>query len=389
MKKFIDCSSEEECLTLFKEFFDMSPFPVSISEITAEDEPLAYINPAFTDLTGYSFEEIVGYNCRMLQGITNDQPASEQLRRAIQRGETGQAELLNYRKDGSSFWNFVRIMPIETNCTDKKYVLGFQVDVTAVVNPPLALEYVTLRTEMEKSRRASQIHTSRHAVMGEMIGMISHQWRQPLALSMLNVEILTKKIEMVAGINEADKHFLLERLSLLRDMVQEQSCLITDFTDFFKPEREKQSIQVASSIDTVLKMFESNFSTYNIALTANIPDTANLFGYEREFRQVIINIIKNAIDQLVEHEIANPKIHIEVEEQCKHIIITIHDNGGGISADVLPSVFNAYVSSKSLNGTGLGLYMVKLIIVEHFEGDVIAYNSKDGAVFRILLPVQN
>lgn len=386
MKRFIDCATERDCLSLFKDFFDMSPFPVSISEVSSEDEPIIYVNPAFTELTGYEAEEIIGYNCRMLQGATNDQPASEQIRRAIHRGETGQAELLNYRKDGSSFWNFVRVMPLETNCTDKKYVLGFQVDVTAVVNPPLALEYVTLRTEMEKSRRASQIHSSRHAVMGEMIGMISHQWRQPLALSMLNVEILTKKIEMIASINEADKNFLLERLSLVRGMVQEQSALISDFTDFFKPERDKQTIHVASSIDTVLKMFESNFSTYNIALTANIPDTANLFGYEREFRQCIINIVKNAIDQLVEHAIAEPRIHIEVEEQCKHIIISIHDNGGGISADVLPTIFNAYVSSKSLNGTGLGLYMVKLIIVEHFEGDVIAYNSNGGAVFRMLLP---
>lgn len=250
----------------------------------------------------------------------------------------------------------------------------------------------SVESQQSEIERADQdmdklVMRSRYVVMGEMIAMISHQWRQPLAASMLNVEILTTKIKMLT-MSEQDKAFLQSRLSLLRDMLMEKSHLIGEFTDFFNPDRELTWFKVLSTVNSVLLMFESNITNDGIKIHRSINVNCEIFGIEREFKQMILNIVKNAIDQLTDSGVEAPYISISVSksEEESGIIVEIRDNAGGIPEAVLPRIFEAYVSTKSLNGAGLGLYMVKIIVLEHFGGTIQAYNSEVGAVFRIFIP---
>jgi signal transduction histidine kinase len=168
----------------------------------------------------------------------------------------------------------------------------------------------------------------------------------------------------------------------------EKSHLIGEFTDFFNPDRELTWFKVLSTVNSVLLMFESNITNDGINIHRSINVNCELFGIEREFKQMILNIVKNAIDQLTDSGVASPYIAISVtrSEEASAIIVEIRDNAGGIPDEVLPRIFDAYVSTKSLNGAGLGLYMVKIIVLEHFGGTVQAYNSEVGAVFRICIP---
>ncbi len=230
------------------------------------------------------------------------------------------------------------------------------------------------------------IAQSRHSVMGEMIAMISHQWRQPLSVLKLNADIISLKIDSLT-ISEEDKAFLKQRGSVISEMVKEQSLLIEDFADFFKADKESRVFSVEKSIDQALFLLQSSLVSHGVELQKHVTKDLCLFGLERELRQVFVNIIKNAMDQLIEREINSPIIMVDARQVDQMIEIVIQDNGGGIAEHILPRIFEAYVSSKSLNGTGLGLYMVKLIILDSFKGEIVASNSDFGAVFTIRIPI--
>jgi PAS domain S-box-containing protein len=127
---YFPCTSAEDCLKLFHTTFDHVPWTVSISDINQPDEPTIYVNRGFTLLTGYEWNEIVGRNCRLLQGSDLSQKGSSILRSAINANESGRAKVKNYHKNGQPFWNLVRLIPIQTDNPDLHYILGLQLDVS-------------------------------------------------------------------------------------------------------------------------------------------------------------------------------------------------------------------------------------------------------------------
>lgn len=127
---YFPCAKAENCLKLFRQTFDHAPWTVSISDMNQPDEPTIYINPSFTLLTGYQWNDIVGKNCRLLQGSQQGQKGAVILRDAIQANESGRAKLRNYHKNGQPFWNLVRLIPLQTDNPDLRYMLGLQLDVS-------------------------------------------------------------------------------------------------------------------------------------------------------------------------------------------------------------------------------------------------------------------
>ncbi len=232
------------------------------------------------------------------------------------------------------------------------------------------------------------IERSRHAVMGEMIAMISHQWRQPLAVLTMNTDIVRLKLNQIACLNEGDKDFFEGRFQIIKSMLLEQAKLIQDFSDFFKPDKEKKSFSLQACIGASLDMVESHLTTHGITVHLEVMDELDIYGVERELRQVIINIVKNAVDQLIAQQVEQPQVWISAIRKANLVEMNIEDNGGGIAVEYLPTIFDAYVSTKSLNGTGLGLYMSKMIITDHFDGEIFASNSTVGAKFTLLFPLK-
>jgi C4-dicarboxylate-specific signal transduction histidine kinase len=126
---------------------------------------------------------------------------------------------------------------------------------------------------------------------------------------------------------------------------------------------------------------------HNISIKTHIPKQLEVVGYARELRHVMINLIQNSIDQIVEASIANPHIILRSVIKENYLNITLEDNAGGIDKSIIETIFEPYVSTKSLNGTGLGLYMSKKIIQDNFQGSIEVANTSQGAMFTIKIPL--
>ena len=235
--------------------------------------------------------------------------------------------------------------------------------------------------EVEKNRKKDKMmfQQSRQAQMGEMISMIAHQWRQPLnAISAANSVIKQK-----SRINKLNPTTVSEVTSKINTYVEHLSSTIDDFRDFFKPNKDIKKTNFEVILSKTLVLIESSLKNKKITLIKDIKNTQNFMAYENELVQVVLNILKNAEDILLDTKTKNPTIEISLDKTK----ITIKDNGGGVPEKILNQIFDPYFSTKTKkNGTGLGLYMSKIIVEEHCNGKLDITNSKDGAIFSIELP---
>ena len=223
---------------------------------------------------------------------------------------------------------------------------------------------------------------SRQAAMGEMISMIAHQWRQPL--STITLQISNLKIESMLGTQSIDQtNDALERIS---DTIIYLSETIDDFQSFFRPNKKEEEKNICELVERGTNFALPRLKVANIELHYNCQKKIPILTYPNEFAQVIINIINNAIDALLEKVITAPAIYIEIYESKEYITITIEDNAGGIKEEIINRIFEPYYSTKGKNGTGLGLYMSKMIIEEELQGSLEVQNSKQGACFSIKIP---
>lgn len=221
------------------------------------------------------------------------------------------------------------------------------------------------------------------ATMGEMIGHIAHQWRQPLS----QLGGIFMNLESAYEFGELDAKYLEQKVSNGNDLLKYMSTTIEDFKNFFEPNREKEVFSIEEYINSAINIIRASLTYHHISLTFNqIGTFVKIKGYPSEFSQVILNILANAQDVLMEKEIENPFINISVRETSTKYFIDIEDNGGGIDMDIIDKVFDIYFTTKSKKeGTGLGLYISKLIIEAKLGGSIYVCNSQDGAIFTIEL----
>lgn len=225
---------------------------------------------------------------------------------------------------------------------------------------------------------------SRTALLGEMLSMIAHQWRQPLTAITTTIGI----IQMKMSLQQYEEEYFQEQLVKMVDYAQHLSGTIDDFRNFFKLDNEASSFKVTKVIKRALKLSESMLHGANIVVEKSFQTEKSIMSFENGLIQVLMNIIQNAHDVLMENKIKDPKIWITTKEDDEAIVITINDNGGGIPSDVLPKIFDPYFSTKSKNEAGLGLYMSEKIITEHCKGELSVTNTKDGTCFTITLPMK-
>ena len=245
-----------------------------------------------------------------------------------------------------------------------------------------------VQREIEKNREQQfhMLQRNRLSLKGEMISMIAHQWKQPLNnLSLIN-QMLIFKYEDGELDDKAIKEFEKDTTKQIRQMSQ----TITDFTNFFSPEVSARDFYLKDVIHKSLDFLRPIFVKENIGINFDIKCETDILlkGYPNELGQMLINILNNAKDILIEREIENKQIWFFAEKVKDEIHLSIEDNGGGIPFDVIGKIFDPYFSTKSKkNGTGLGLYMSKMIIEEHMKGQLLVSNSDRGAKFEIILPI--
>ncbi len=238
--------------------------------------------------------------------------------------------------------------------------------------------------EVQKNRQKDRILfiQNKMASMGEMLNNIAHQWRQPLMeLSSLFIPIQAKLDFNL----ELDKKELEESIYKLNEITKYMSNTIDDFKNFFATDKEKENFKLSSQINAALNILSSSLKSNDILLDIIIKKNPIIYGYKNEYTQVLINLINNAKDVLIQREIKNPKIIITINETSKDIVTTIEDNGGGVKIEPIESIFKPFFTYEKIGGTGIGLFMSKLIIENNMHGRLWVENTKDGALFKIII----
>jgi len=221
--------------------------------------------------------------------------------------------------------------------------------------------------------------------MGEMVSMIAHQWRQPLAA--ISAGCVNLKVQNEMGI--LNNQTTVEIVDKIEEYTQHLSKTIDDFMNFFKPNKEKIFTTANDLIEETLNIVGASVKNHHIIVIKEINCDDEFKTYSNELKQVLMNIIKNAKDALVEKEIEDPVIKIKAYKEDKNIVIEISDNAGGIPEDIIDKIFDPYFSTKGKNGMGIGLYMSKIIAEEHCGGELTVKNGEKGAVFTLKLPINS
>ncbi|QKF68545.1 two-component system sensor histidine kinase/response regulator fusion protein [Arcobacter venerupis] len=251
-----------------------------------------------------------------------------------------------------------------------------------------------LEIEIQKNEEKQQIieTQSRFAAMGEMINMIAHQWRQPLssigtASYNLKYKLLSGKFNLETQEGRVEQaNFFTNKLDEIEFYVQNLTTTIDDFRNFFKTDKVFVNSTIENPIKNTLKIIQKDLQSNNIELILDFESQNKINIFENEITHVFINILKNAQDKFLDKEIKNAKIEIKTQDIENGVQIEIYDNGGGIAEDDLDIIFEPYFSTKKeKNGTGIGLYMSKVIVEKNHQGKIFAKNTKEGISFFIIL----
>ncbi|MCH9812908.1 MAG: DUF3365 domain-containing protein [Epsilonproteobacteria bacterium] len=241
-----------------------------------------------------------------------------------------------------------------------------------------------VKEEVTKQREKENllIQQSKLATLGEMIGNIAHQWRQPISA----VSTIMMNIKWTAIAQGVDKNFLDERMNEANEQLQYMSQTIEDFRSFFKPDKAKTAFDLSAEVYKAYHILQDSLQYSNISLRIHSMDHLIAYGYANEFSQVVLNIISNAKDVLIQRAVENPSIEISLYQDRDFIYCEIKDNGGGVKESCIHKIFEPYFTTKEHQGTGIGLYIAKEIIEKHMQGDLKVKNRDNNAIFTITIP---
>jgi signal transduction histidine kinase len=236
------------------------------------------------------------------------------------------------------------------------------------------------RTAELREKDQILLQQSRQAAMGEMIGNIAHQWRQPLN----TLSLIIGMLPMMQETGELTSEQLVSMEEKATGIIQHMSQTINDFSNYFKQDKEKLPFRAGDAVAKTLTLIEDSFRHREIAIEVNVEGDPVINGYPNEFSQVLLNILLNARDALLEREVNDPKVVINMASEDGRAVMTVTDNAGGIPEEIIDKIFDPYFSTKGPEqGTGVGLFMSKGIIEKNMGGRLTVRNTGSGAEFRI------
>ncbi|NVJ52662.1 MAG: hypothetical protein HWD90_03140 [Campylobacteraceae bacterium] len=222
---------------------------------------------------------------------------------------------------------------------------------------------------------------SKLASMGEMIGNIAHQWRQPLNI----LSLLIQKIEIKYQTNSLDEKTLNEIVDKSKLLTNNMSETIEDFMNFFNPKQNDELFDIDDILEKTLNLFHARNNLCKLSISNNLTSNNKLRGSKNGLIQVVLNLLSNASDSM--KDIDECKIDLILEEDEKNLYILVKDYGLGIKEEILERIFEPYFTTKfKSHGIGIGLYMCKMVIEENMKGSIVAQNDKVGATFKITIP---
>ncbi|MDM5271318.1 transporter substrate-binding domain-containing protein [Sulfurovum sp. zt1-1] len=288
-------------------------------------------------------------------------------------------------------FNYILLGKVLTPFVLIALLLLFRQSVLSKYNAQLKNE---VEEKVKELRKKDKILLKKHrmAAMGEVLSLIAHQWKQPL--SAISSTLMGIKVKLVSGQynlnDQTDREkFLLyldQKHNRINHYVEFLSNTTDDFRNFFNPNKHKESTSLLVPIRSALQIVQGSMQTHGINIKEDLRIDAELMLYKNEITQVVLNLLKNSEDNFLEKAIPHPEIIITTYTDQDHYIIRICDNGGGIPKEHINNIFDPYFSTKHEDiGTGLGLYMSKIIVEEHHGGLLNMYNTDQGVCFEIIL----
>jgi PAS domain S-box-containing protein len=387
---FIDITDRkraEETIRKISAAVEQSPVTIVITDTTGAIE---YVNPKFTETTGYTFSEAIGQNPRILKSGELRPEAYKELWNTILAGEIWRGEFHNKKKNGELFWEHASISPIRDAQGTIISFVAVKEDITERKRIEEELHHLNetlelrVAEEVEKNLRHEHllIQQSRMAAMGEMIGNIAHQWRQPLN----SLGILLFNIKDEYHFNTLDATYLDQAVADGSRIVQKMSTTISDFANFFHPDKEIKIFSALEQVKEAIALVESSFNYSHISILIDAPLDLKLLGFPNEYSQVLLNLLTNAKEAILAHSQPHAgRVDIALAEQDGHGCVSVCDNGGGIHEEILSRIFDPYFSTKG-KGSGIGLYMSKMIIERNMNGSITARNIEEGVEFIVCVP---
>ena len=280
-------------------------------------------------------------------------------------------------KDGTIKWVLNNTLLVKDTNGNVIHFLGYIADITELKKLELNLENQVKEKTAQNTKQLEVLQQqNKMASMGEMIGAIAHQWRQPL--TEISTSIQNLKYDYEEGYLN-DKKFIEEFINNSKKTIKFMSKTIDDFRTFFRTDKEKQDFNIKETTQAVITMQSAQLKEYDIILTISGEEFIYM-GLKSEYQQVILNIINNAKDALISNNIQNPIIDILIDNKT----ISVTDNAGGISQDIINRIFEPYFTTKEQGkGTGMGLYMSKMIIEDNMGGNLDVKNLDNGAMFIV------
>ncbi|QOY55659.1 PAS domain S-box protein [Candidatus Sulfurimonas marisnigri] len=366
---YLKSAIEKASFELQKESQDLktiiqeAPNPIMIHN---EDGEVMMINKVWERLTGYNYEEINTIEKWVEKAYGKKSlVAKKYIDKLYTMDEPSDHGEYNLRTSNGNIitWQFSSA-PLNI-IGGKRTVISSAMDITEL-----------------KRKDELMIVQSRHAAMGEMIGMIAHQWRQPLSVIAMNANNMLIDIAL-DDFNESKAE---EYSKNVIKHTKYLSDTIDDFRNFFKPDKSISKVKVKNILEKTYVIIKDSLANNNIELITSYNSDSEVEVYQRELMQVFVNILNNAKDALEVKHIRSPIIEVKIYEDKEYVNTEICDNGIGIDKAILSKIFNPYFSTKDeKNGTGLGLYMSKMIIENHLHGTIEVINKDIGTCFRIRL----
>jgi PAS domain S-box-containing protein len=365
-----------------------------------------YVNGSVAQLIGYTPQEVTAMGSELFTLLHPDDKAIASFKMAALEefpdGEVVETEFRMRHKDGYYRWLRARDVAFTRDADGKlRQFLGIGRDITEQKEAETALrlseealrkahDELELRVEERTAELQSaleELHEkehllimqSRQAAMGEMIGNIAHQWRQPLN----TLALVVQKLGLFNQSGECSRELIEETVSRSMQLIQHMSRTIDDFRNFFIPHKEKVTFRVRDAVSDALKLMEGSLNSGGIAVRVEQEDDPSVYGYPSEYAQVLLNILTNAKDAFDTRQTPLPQVVIAVGSSESRSLVTVRDNAGGIPEDVLPKVFDPHFTTKGPSGTGIGLFMSRVIVEKNMNGRLGVCNVADGALFSI------
>ncbi|MGJ0493737.1 PAS domain-containing sensor histidine kinase [Aliarcobacter cryaerophilus] len=333
---------------------------------------ITFVNDEFCNLFGFTKDELIGKNHNIIRHPDTPKENFELLWNTILDKKVYKSTVKNISKNGEDIYLNTTIIPIldekEENIVE---FVAIRYDIT---------NEVLLQKELEEKQKIIFLQ-SRMASLGQMLGNIAHQWRQPLTELNLSLFNLKKAFE-----NRNQKEF--ENLySNSKNLILGMSNTIEEFTNFFSPQKQKERFLLNQSINEALKILNRVLEEENISIKFDIVKDLEIFGLKNELTQVLLNLINNSKDAFIQKNITKKEIVFKTYKKDDFIVFEYIDNAQGLNKELFDKIYEPYFTTKhQSSGTGLGLFICKIIIENSFEGEIMHENIENGLKFTLKFP---